>query len=406
MVQHDARTFVIIGGGAAGAVAAQTLREAGFAGRLVMLDPENRLPYDRTVLSKYVLSGQPGAEKSPLQTQSFCKSRRIERTTGEVVRLDMRARCFVCADGSTFHYDAAQLATGGIPRAPDMPGAGLRGVFALRGRADADAIFARAERSERAMILGASFIGMEVAASLRERGLNVTVVARETVPLARTLGPQIGGALRALHERKGVHFRLGHTVTALHGGGDVHGVSLDDGTGVAADLVVVGYGIRPATTCIDGIPRNDDGTVSVDAQLCVAGGLFAAGDIARFPLRGDGPPIRVEHWWVAQQQGRIAALNMLGRAVRYEAAPKFWTIEYLKRVDYIGHASNWEDVVVHGDLDRPEFLAYFVKNGIVVAAAGMDRDQDTAALLELFDIRRDWTPADLGERPASVLASG
>jgi NADPH-dependent 2,4-dienoyl-CoA reductase/sulfur reductase-like enzyme len=401
----DPRVFVIVGAGAAGAVAAQTLREAGFAGRLVRLDRENRVPYDRTVLSKYFLSGEDGSEKSPLQTQAFYRAHGIERRTAEVVHVDAQARRLECADGTVLSYDAALLATGGVPGRPDIPGAGLDNVFVLRTRHDADAILAAAERNERAVILGAGFIGMEVAASLRERGLDVTVVGQESAPFEKQLGARIGGAFTRLHERRGVCFRLASLVAALEGDRQVRGVRLQSGEMLPADLVVVGFGVRPATGYAGEIGLNDDGSISVDATLRVADGLYAAGDIARFPSGGDGEPIRVEHWRVAQQHGRVAALNMAGRHVRYDAPPAFWTIQYLKRLDYIGHASAWDDIVVHGDLETPAFLAYYVRGGRVAAAAGLDRDRDTAALLELFTHRRDWTPAELGDNPADVLAA-
>ena len=400
----DPRCFVIIGAGAAGAVAAQTLREEQFGGRIVMLDEVNRVPYDRTILSKYALSGEKGAEKSPLQSQAFYQEHRIERLTANVTGLDPAARRITCADGTELQYDAALVATGGIPSKPDLPGADLVGVFLLRSRADADAILAQAERSSRAVILGSSYIGMEVAASLRERGLEVTVVGREDVPMAKQLGPDIGRALQGMHERQGVQFRLGCNVTGLQGEATVSGVALEGGDMLAAELVVIGYGVRPATGFLSSLPLNDDGSVSVDAHLWVADGVFAAGDIARFPDGGDGAAIRVEHWRVAEQHGRVAALNMLGKATRYTAPPVFWTIQYLKRVDYIGHAGSWDEIVLHGDLAAPEFLGYFVKDGAVAAAAGMGRDQDTAALTLLFEQKRDWTAAELGEHPARLLA--
>ncbi len=400
----DARRFVIIGAGGAGAVAAQTLREAGFAGQVVMLDPANRVPYDRTVLSKYALSGQKGAEKSPLQTQAFYREHGIERRTAEVLRIDAQARRITCADGTVVDYDAALLATGGTPVLPSFPGAGLGHVHTLRSRADADAILEQAERSRCAVVLGTSFIGMEVAASLRERGLDVTVVGKEAAPFAKQLGEQVGRAFVGLHERHGVAFRLGSGVASLEGEGQVSAVLLDSGERIAADLVVVGFGVKPAISYAEGLARREDGGVIVDATLRAAPGLYAAGDIASFPHRGDGAPIRVEHWRVAEQQGRVAALNMLGGAIRYDAVPVFWTIQYMKRLDYVGHAAEWDSVVLHGDLGKPEFLAYYVQDGRVAAAAGLGRDQDTAALVELLAMRRDWTAADLGERPAAVLA--
>jgi NADPH-dependent 2,4-dienoyl-CoA reductase/sulfur reductase-like enzyme len=396
----DGRVFAIIGGGAAGAVAAQTLREAGFGGRIVVFDRENRVPYDRTVLSKYFLSGEQGAEKSPLQSQAYYREQRIERLTEMVISLDVAERNVVCASGTRLRFDAALVAAGAAPVPAEITGTPRTPVFTLRGRADADALLAQAERATRAVVFGASFIGMEVAASLRERGLEVLVVAQESVPFEKHLGPEVGGALQRLHARHGVMFRLGRTVTAVEDGA----VVLDDGARVGADLVVVGHGVRPATNFLVGADMDEDGGVHVDAGLRVAGEVFAAGDVARFPLFGDGPALRVEHWRVAQQHGRIAALNMLGRGVRYEAVPVFWTIQYLKRVDYVGHAASWDSVVLHGDLDKPEFIIYYVKDGVVAAAAGMDRDVDMAALVVLFEKRRDWTVNDLGAHPAIVLS--
>jgi NADPH-dependent 2,4-dienoyl-CoA reductase/sulfur reductase-like enzyme/nitrite reductase/ring-hydroxylating ferredoxin subunit len=401
----DRRCFVIVGAGAAGAVAAQTLREIGFAGRIVMLDRDNRVPYDRTVLSKYFLSGEPGGEKSPLQTQSFYRQQHIERRTADVIHIDAQQRRITCADGSSLDYNAALLATGAAPRRPPIPGADLRDVFLLRSRADAQAILAAAERSERVVVLGASFIGMEVAASLRERGLEVTVAAKERVPFEKQLGAQIGAAFIGLHERRGVNFRFGQSIAAIDGGPAVRAVVLDTGERLAADLVVVGFGVTPVTAYAQNLGVSEDGGIRVDAHLRVTDGLYAAGDIASFPYRGDGDPIRVEHWRVAEQQGRVAALNMSGQQVAYDAVPVFWTIQYLKRLDYIGHTSKWDELVVHGDLEKPEFLAYYVRNGLVAAAVGFDRDKETAALVELFTARKSWTADDLGDSPASVLAS-
>jgi NADPH-dependent 2,4-dienoyl-CoA reductase/sulfur reductase-like enzyme len=210
---------------------------------------------------------------------------------------------------------------------------------------------------------------------------------------------------KKLHERHGVRFRTGATITSFEGGTDLTGVTLDSGERIPAELAIIGLGIKPATDAIVGLPCNDDGSLSVDAQLRVMDGLYAAGDIARFPYRGDGRPIRVEHWRVAEQHGRTAALAMLGQQVRYEAVPVFWTIQYLKRLDYVGHASKWEDIVLHGDPEQPDLLAYYVKDGLVAAAAGIGRDHDTSALVALLSLRRDWTAKALGESPASLMAT-
>jgi apoptosis-inducing factor 3 len=398
----DSRTFVIIGAGAAGAIAAQTLREEGFGGRVVMFDEVNRVPYDRTLLSKYHLSGEPGSEKTPLQSQAFYRDRKIERRTGKVERLDTANRELHCAGGEVIAYDAVLVATGGTPVATAMPGAHLRNVFLLRSIADADAILAQAERSERVVVIGLGFIGMEVAASLRERGLAVTVVGREAVPFEKQLGEKVGQAFVGLHQQHGVEFRLNTGVQALAGEQAVESVILETGERLDADFVVLGLGVRPATDFIQGIALNDDGSVTVDRNLRAGNDLYAAGDIARYVYRGQD--LRVEHWRVAQQHGRVAALNMMGKTEPYDAVPVFWTIQYLKTLDYIGHATSWDDVVLHGDMEKPEFLAYYVKDGRVAAAAGFDRSDDTAALIALFGRRQDWTAEELGESPASVLA--
>jgi len=391
----SARCMVIVGAGAAGAVAAQTLREAGFAGRVVMIGREDLLPYDRTVLSKYALSGQKGGEKSPLQDAGFYHARGIERLVQDVVAIDPATRAIGFADGTRLPYDAALVATGGAARRPTFPGADLDGVFLLRSAADADAIVEAAGRARRVVVIGAGFIAIEVAGSLRERGLDVAVVAPQLAPFERQLGPEIGNVFRRVHERQGVVFHLGEEVEAIEGDGCVQRVRLKSGAVLDADLIVAGLGVTPETGLLHGVPRRKDGGVDVDAQLRVTDGLYAAGDIAAFPLRGDGDRVRVEHWRVAEQHGRVAALNMLGHALAYDAVPYFWTIHYRKRLDYVGHAEAWDDVVVDGDLEAPEFLAFYVCGGNVAAVAGWGRDRQMAQAIHRMTDRRDWTVAEL-----------
>ena len=383
---------MIVGGGAAGSSAAQELREQGFGGRIVMLDRENRVPYDRTLLSKYFLSGEKGGEKTPLQKQSWYADQRIERVTADVTGLDPAERVITCADGSSWHYDAALVATGGTPRRPSLPGIDLSGVFTLRNRGDAEIILAAAERGRRAVVVGSGFIGMEVAASLRERGLDVTVVTNETEPFESKLGPEIGAALRKLHEAKGVRFRLRSKAAGFEGDGALRAVQVENGGRIEADLAVIGFGISPLSGYLKkGIERDKQDAVVVHGTLRAADALYAAGDIASYPLMGNGKPIRVEHWRVAQQQGRIAARNMLGRGETYDAVPVFWTIQDMKRLDYVGHATEWDYVAVDGELEPPEFLAFYVRDGRVAAVAGLDRDSDMAALVLLMQDRTDWT---------------
>jgi len=252
------------------------------------------------------------------------------------------------------------------------------------------------------VVIGLGFIGMEVAASLRERGLSVTVVGQEAAPFQRQLGEKVGQAFVTLHRKQGVNFRLGAAVRALAGEGKVDAVVLETGERLDADLVVLGLGITLATNFVRGVALNDDGSITVDRTLRAADNLYAAGDIARYVYRGES--LRVEHWRVAQQHGRVAAMNMLGKNMVYDSVPVFWTIQYFKQLDYIGHAKSWDRLVLHGDMETPEFLAYYVKDGRVAAAAGFDRSEDTAALIALFGRRQHWTPEELGESPARVLS--
>jgi NADPH-dependent 2,4-dienoyl-CoA reductase/sulfur reductase-like enzyme/nitrite reductase/ring-hydroxylating ferredoxin subunit len=403
----DPRCFVLLGAGAAGASAAQSLRTAGFSGRIVMVDREAALPYDRTILSKYVLAGTKAGEKTPLQDGDFYHRHAIERLHAEIVALYPDKRRILFKDGTTLEYDAALIATGGTPNMPGFARAGLANVFTLRSAADADRIADIAKTATRAVVIGGGFIGLEAAGALRERGLDVTVVSEAAHPLESQLGAKIGTVLQRLHEAQGVMFKLGRKVTGLEGDGAVRHVKLDNDETIEADLVLIGLGIRPATSILQGIPLAEDGSLPVDAALRAAPGLYAAGDIARFPLYGDGDPIRVEHWRVAQQHGALAAQNMLGADIPYRSVPVFWTIHYMQRLDYVGHGSGDDDLVVHGDLEARDFIAYYCRAGQVVAAAGMGRDRDMAAIVALLDRRRFWTVDEIHpatSSPAETLA--
>ncbi len=399
---QDPRCFVVIGGGGAGTAAVRELRASGFAGRLVLVDQEDTLPYDRTLLSKYVLSGKNGGEKSPLQDQAFYRHNRIERRIGKVVAIDAAARTVSFATGAPLTYDAALLAPGAQVIAP--PFAGAEHALLLRSQKDAARILAAASGAKSVAVIGASFIGMEVAAALRERGLAVTVIATESAPFEKQLGAKIGAVFQRLHEQHGVKFRFGAKIARLDGGAEKT-IVLENGSRIAAGLIVAGLGVRPATDFCAELTR-DDKALPVGADLKLAEGLYAAGDVAAFPLWGDGELIRVEHWRVAEQHGALAARAMLGQPARYTAVPVFWTIQYMKRLDYVGHASGKDELVVRGDLEKPEFIAYYLRDGKVAAAAGFDRDRDMAAIIALMERRHDWTVEALhpeGSSPAAVL---
>ena len=393
--ESDKRCMAIVGAGAAGAMAAQTLREEGFSGRVLLIGREDVLPYDRTVLSKYALSGKQGGEKTPLQDSDFYVRTRIERIVGNVLSIDPASRRIGFADRSEISYDAALVATGGAPRKPDLPGSTLAGVFTLRSAADAQAIVAASVSARFVVVAGSGFIAMECAASLRERGLDVTVVAPQSAPFERQLGKEVGQVFKVVHEGQGIKFRLGDEVGAVEGDGFVQRVRLRSGQVLAADFVVFGLGVSPATDMLAGIAKLGDRGIPVDSRLRVTDGLYAAGDIAAFPMYGNGERIRVEHWRVAQQHGRIAALNMLGGDHAYRAVPYFWTIHFMKRLDYVGHAETWDEVVIDGDLGKPKFVAYYVKDRVVSAVAGWDRDAAMAAATVLMTGYAKWAVKDL-----------
>jgi NADPH-dependent 2,4-dienoyl-CoA reductase/sulfur reductase-like enzyme/nitrite reductase/ring-hydroxylating ferredoxin subunit len=401
----DTRTFAIIGGGAAGYMAAQTLREEGFAGRILIITRESRAPYDRPNLSKDYLHGHAEPAWMPLRGDDFYGEHDIEFVFGkDVANVDAKSRKITFPDGETMDCDAVLVATGGEPRRLQLPGADLENVFVLRSFDSADSIIAAAADAKNAVVIGASFIAMETAFSLRERGLDVTVIAPDKVPFERTLGPEIGRVFQSVHEANGVKFRLGEHVIALKGESKVDGVELESGDIVNADIVIVGIGVSPATAFLKGFEKQKDGSVKVDEFMSLGNNIFAAGDIATFVDARSGEPTRIEHWRTALQQGRIAAKNMLGRQVPNDSVPFFWTTQFDVTLNYVGHASGWDSIEFQGDVDKKDFLAFYIKNGNVTAVAGMNRDRDLAVWEERFRLGRVPSPAELANENVSRAA--
>jgi NADPH-dependent 2,4-dienoyl-CoA reductase/sulfur reductase-like enzyme/nitrite reductase/ring-hydroxylating ferredoxin subunit len=389
-VDHeDPRQFVIIGAGAAGYAAAQTLREEGFRGNVVMITREDRAPYDRPNLSKDYLHGHAEPEWMPLRSDEFFNDHGIKLVLNrEVTRVDARAKMITFETGETLDYDALLVATGGAPVRLNIPGSDLRNVCMLRSFADADSIIETANRSRRAVVVGASFIGMEAAYSLRERGLEVTVVAPSHEPFEAVLGAEIGAVFRREHEKHGVKFKLGSIVYRFEGSHNVEAVVLDSGERIETDMVVVGVGVRPVTQFLEGVEFDENGGVIVDSHLCATDGIYAAGDIANFVDPRTGKRTRIEHWRTAQQQGRTAARNMAGQNTAFDAVPFFWTRQFDIGLLYVGHASSWDKIIYRGDTSSQEFLAFFIKDNRVDAVAGMNRDRDMAAVEELMRLGR------------------
>jgi len=377
----DPRSFVIIGAGAAGIAAASALREKGFGGALLLIDAEAQPGYDRTALSKFVISGDmPPDEVPPLRDESFYREQHIQRIHARVVGLDSDIREVILDDGQTLSYDAALIATGGKPKPVDLPGSDLPQVLLLRSRDDARTLLYAAQPGAKVVIIGDSFIGLEAASALRKRGLEVTVLARHEIPFQKQFGDRIGKALRGLHEQHGVLFRTHVEATHFEGEQSLESVRLNSSEQLAADLVLVGIGVSPVTDFVEDIEREEDGSLRVDGGMQLREGLWAVGDIATFPLADQ--LLRIEHWRLAQQQGRIAALNMLGGAERYVDVPFFWTYHFGKRIDYLGHAEQWDDVVYIGEPEKFEFVALLCRSGIVAAIVACKYERAVALLAE------------------------
>jgi NADPH-dependent 2,4-dienoyl-CoA reductase/sulfur reductase-like enzyme/nitrite reductase/ring-hydroxylating ferredoxin subunit len=367
--------IVIVGGGAAGFAAAEMLRRQHFQGGIVMLSDDDAPPVDRPNLSKDYLAGSAPEEWVPLRDDSFYAEQGIDlrqRTT--VTGIDVQAREVVLGDNSRIAYDRLLLATGAEPVRLPVPGMDLPHVHTLRTLADCRAIIARAARSRRAVVMGASFIGLEVAASLRARGIEVHVVAPETRPMERIMGPQLGDFVRSLHEEHGVIFHLQDTATAI----DARQVALKSGGTIGADLVVAGVGVRPRLALAEKAGLAIDRGVIVNEYLETrVPGVFAAGDIARWPDPNSGSAIRVEHWVVAERQGQTAALNMLGFGEKFDAVPFFWSQHYDVPINYVGHAETWDELAIDGDVAARDCVLRFKRAGRVLAVASIYRDADS-----------------------------
>jgi NADPH-dependent 2,4-dienoyl-CoA reductase/sulfur reductase-like enzyme/nitrite reductase/ring-hydroxylating ferredoxin subunit len=367
--------IVIVGGGAAGFAAAERLRREQYQGSIVMLSNDTAAPVDRPNLSKDYLAGKAPEAWLPLRPASFYAKQSIDlRLNADVTGIDARSCEVALANGSKVAYDRLLLATGAEPVRLSIPGADQAHVLTLRSLADCQAIIEQAKTARRAVVMGASFIGLEVAASLRARDIEVHVVAPDKRPMERVLGSEMGDFVRSLHEEHGVVFHLEETAIAIEG----KQVKLKGGGTLEADLVVAGIGVRPRTTLAEGAGLTIDRGVVVDEYLQTsAPGVFAAGDIARWPDARSGESIRIEHWVVAERQGQTAALNMLGYREKFSAVPFFWSRHYNLRINYVGHAEKWDELAIEGDIAGKDCLLRFKRGGRVLAVASISRDLES-----------------------------
>jgi len=376
-MNSDGRVFVIVGGGAAAQTAAEELRRLGFGGSIKMISDSDLPPVDRPNFSKDYLKGDMPESWIPLRGKDWYKDKDIELMLNTRVEAVNAPEHSVTLDnGRSVKYDKLLLATGSVARMLPIPGADRENVTTLRTIHDADKIIAAAKAGGNIIIVGSSFIGMEVASMVgsAHEGVSLTVVGIEKVPFENVLGEQVGAMYRAWHEENGISFRMESKVSAITD----EGVELENGEVLPADFVVMGVGVRPATEFLENgeiLLAKDAGVIAEKTLVSNNPDVYAAGDIAFY----DG--IRIEHWVVAEIHGVVAATNMLGgNASVYDHTPYFWTSQWGKSLRYVGHAAEWDEVIIRGDVDERQFIAFYVKRGEMLAAAGLGMDKDMDAL--------------------------
>jgi 3-phenylpropionate/trans-cinnamate dioxygenase ferredoxin reductase subunit len=386
-------TFVIVGGGLAGAKAAETLRSEGFDGRLVLVGAERERPYERPPLSKEYLRGEAGREKVYVHEPDYYATNDVELRLGRAaVGLETSSRDVLLDDGERLHYDRLLLATGAEPRRLPIPGAELDGVLYLRTVEDSDALRARLARGGALVVVGAGWIGCEVAASARQAGLDVTVIDPLAVPLERVLGREVGAVYRDIHTDHGVEMLAGSGVEAFEGGARVERVRMTGGRTLDCDLVVVGVGVRPRTRLAELAGLDVADGVLVDEHLRTSvRGIFAAGDVASAHHPHYDARLRVEHWASALHQGPVAARGMLGQHAVYDRVPYFFSDQYEVGMEYSGHAARWDRVVFRGDPPTREFVAFWLDGDRVVAGMNVNVWDVVDPIQRLI---RDRTPVD------------
>ena len=365
-------SVVIVGGGAAGLAAADMLRRDGYDGPLTIVSADDSSPVDRPNLSKDYLAGTAQEDWVPLRSPDYYRERKIDLLLkSRVTSLDTKRKQILLENGKAMEFGALLLATGADPVHLPIAGATESQVHYLRTFADSKAIIARSASAKRVLIVGASFIGLEVAASLRARGISVDVVAPDRQPLERVMGTEVGLFVRKLHESRGVTFHLGETVDAVSG----RTVSLTSGRNLDADFLVLGVGVRPSLALAEQAGLAIDRGISVNEYLETSvPGIFAAGDAARWPDPHSGERIRVEHWVVAERQGQVAAKNILGQGQKFDAVPFFWSQHYDVAINYVGHAEKWDAVEIDGSLDARDCAVTYKKGGRTLAVVTISRD--------------------------------
>ncbi|MCA1832907.1 MAG: NAD(P)/FAD-dependent oxidoreductase [Actinomycetota bacterium] len=389
--------FVIVGANLAGGSAATTLREEGFDGTITLIGAEAHPPYERPPLSKEYLRGEMPVEKTFLHAGDYYEEKSIDTVFGvRASRIDTDRKVVTLEDGESVPYDKLLIATGVRNRRFPIPGLDLPGVHDLRTIDDASAIRAEIAPGKTAAVVGMGFIGAEVAASLRSRGIAIKVVEGFKVPLARVLGEDIGGVLEGLHRDHGVEMTFGDVVERFEGSERVERVVTKAGAVVECDFAVVGVGVQPNVEICEGSAIAVDNGILVDAQCRTnVEDVYAAGDVANHAHPVFGRNIRVEHWQNAIKQGPAAAKSMLGNDAAYDEIHWFWSDQYDDNIQYAGHHMTWDDLVVRGSLKERNFIAFYMNGGLIDAAVALNRGKDLRRTMPLIKARKPVDPVKL-----------
>jgi len=383
----EAEQIVIIGSGAAGSAALSALEESGFHGRIVVIDREKSAPYDRTALTKFVPDGSMGVDDvPPLLEESAFARKNVQRIVSSVTHLDSREKKLRLANQQQVSFKKLLIATGGSPVRPDLPGGELSGIHVLRNLQQEKTLLCAVDQLKQLVIIGNSFIGMEMAAALRKRNVAIKVIAPHPLPFEAQFGEKIAQYFRALHEHNGVEF-IDAEVAGFTGDRRVESVQLKDGSEVKTDVVLLATGVQPVTSFVHDLPMNEDGSLKVDKYLQADEGIYAVGDIASFPM--DGKSTRIEHWRVAQQQGRTAARNMLGEQEAFDRVPFFWTQHFGTRFEHLGYPDKWDNIDIIGSLEEQDFVALFGLKNHLVGVVATGRERTTGRLL--LEMQHDMT---------------
>jgi 3-phenylpropionate/trans-cinnamate dioxygenase ferredoxin reductase subunit len=391
---RDTERIVIVGANLAGGATATTLRTEGFDGPLTMIGAEAWAPYERPPLSKGYLRGEEEREKAFLHPDAWYTDHDVDLRLGvRATRVDTSDRVVELEDGERVPFDKLLIATGGRNRRVQAEGADLQGVHELRTIEDSDAIREEAQPGRKAAVVGAGFIGSEVSASLRARGVEVEVIEFGPAPLVRVLGPDISKVYEAIHRDHGVKFHFGEGVERFVGSGRVEALVTSKGTRIECDFAVVGVGIEPVTEIVEGTGIAVDNGVTVDEHCRTnVDGVFAAGDVANHFHPVFGRQMRVEHWDNALKQGAVAALNILGRDEVFDDPHWFWSDQYEHNLQYVGHAIAWDELVIRGSLEDRNFTAFYVKDGLIEGVVGLDRGKEVRRSAALVKARRPVDP--------------